>query len=116
MPDIYPRPDESVGALMSELSALDLVYDKDFWLHYTWDMQPYVPCTEEAYQVWLESLPAAADQDAADPAGQPEGDGTQEDEGSSTEEAEDDDPDSDKDTGSGDSPRAGGSRRATKRR
>jgi len=114
--EIHTGPDKSFAELSAELEALDLVYDKDFWLHYTWDLVPYAECTEQAYQTWQQSLPDAPDDAAPDDDGAAEADAdadTQDSEDSSDEDAE---ADSAEDTESGDSARAAGSRRATKRR
>jgi hypothetical protein len=63
---IHPGPDQTIGDLTRELEDLDLVHRRDFWLHYTWDLRPYIQTTPDAYEVW-ESARADHNSDDDDP-------------------------------------------------
>jgi hypothetical protein len=94
--EIHPGPDQTIGAITRELEDLGLVNKIDFWLHYTWDLRPYIQTTQDAYEVW---------------------DSSRGNEDSETEQSSDDEDDADsaQATESGQA-RAASSRRATKRR
>lgn len=54
MTEIHPAPGQRIGEIQSELETIGLVYDRDFWPHYTWDLKPVIHTTEEAYEKWVE--------------------------------------------------------------
>lgn len=67
MTDIFPAPDQSIGDVVAELKELELQADRDFRLHYSWDAQPYIQCTADAYQKWSSSRSKANREDATAP-------------------------------------------------
>lgn len=111
MTDIFPAPDQRIGEITAELEELGLSPETDFWMHFSWDLRPFVQCTPAAYKTWATAHGAAEGDEDEDSGDADEGDGDGEGEQS------EDDSDSDADSDTDDTKAQSSSRRrATRRR
>lgn len=102
MPDIFPAHDQSVGEVMTDLTAMGFRDGPDFRLHYTWDARPHVQASDEVYERW-----AAERGDTGTAEATKDGSDTEE---STTDESRDESSD-DEDSGTGTRARRAGTKR-----
>lgn len=52
MSEIHPAPGQQIAEIYVELEKLGFRPDREFWVHYTHDLKPFVQTTSEAYEAW----------------------------------------------------------------